>query len=164
MADGVALPVRSDSIDLATFAQSWHWLDPGTRVEETHRALRRGGRWAGWWSHARADAEPWFDRYWSTIERWCPGTHRDQRDTDWGATVATAGMFDVGERTVVPWTREIPVHAWMTDQASHSYVFGLPPEQRAQLLGELHEIISGAFPTGTTSVRYETWLWIATKA
>src|SRR5699024_9454112 len=37
------------------------------------------GRWAGWWSHARVDAQRWFGRYWSVIERWCPGTNRDQR-------------------------------------------------------------------------------------
>lgn len=162
VADGVALAVRVGSIDLACFAQSWHWLDPGTRVSELHRVLRPGGRWAGWWSHARADAEAWFDRYWSTIERWCPGTHRAQRDTDWGATLM--GGFDVGPRLVVPWVREIPLGDWMTDQASHSYILGLPPEARTQLLGELRAIVSQSFPSGAMSVQYETWLWIATRA
>jgi SAM-dependent methyltransferase len=163
VADGVALPVRSGIVDLACFAQSWHWLDPRTRVNEIHRVLRSGGRWAAWWSHARADAEPWFDHYWSTIERGCPGTHRAQRDTDWGATVGTTGGFEVGPRIVVPWTREISVDDWITDQASHSYVVALPSDTSTQLLRELREIISEAFPTGATSVRYETWLWVATR-
>src|SRR3954451_13521718 len=26
----------------------------------------------------------WFDAYWRTVEQACPGTHRSQRDTDWG--------------------------------------------------------------------------------
>ena len=163
VADGAALPVASGSIDLACFAQAWHWLDPTTRVAEMNRVLRPGGRWAGWWSHARADDEPWFDQYWATIERSCPGTHRTQRDTDWGATVADGGLFDVEARRNLAWTRTLTIDDWMADQASHSYVIALDDTARAQLLGELHAIFDAAFPEGTMSVRYETWLWIATR-
>ncbi len=163
VADGAVLPVRSGAIDLVCFAQAWHWLDEACRVPEAHRVLRPGGRWAGWWSHARADDEPWFDRYWVAIENACPGTHRDQRDTDWGATVATPGRFEVGDRVTVPWVREISVDDWMTDQASHSYVAGLPEARRARLLGDLRRILDDRFPDGTMSVPYEAWLWIATR-
>ncbi|MDZ7677978.1 MAG: class I SAM-dependent methyltransferase [Acidimicrobiales bacterium] len=164
VADGAVLSVRAGSIDLACFAQAWHWLDPATRVAEMHRVLRPSGRWAGWWSHARADDEAWFDQYWSTIERSCPGTHRDQRDTDWGATLADAELFDVEARRDLAWTRTITTDDWMADQASHSYVIGLDAAARAQLLGELRAIVAASFPAGTMSVRYETWLWIATRA
>ncbi len=125
--------------------------------------LRSGGRWAGWWSHARADGERWFDRYWTAIERSGPGTHRRQRDTDWGNTIAEPGRFDVGEHLTVPWVREISVQDWMTAQASHSFVAGLPQGPRAELLGELRTILEEQFPDGRMSVQYETWLWIATR-
>jgi hypothetical protein len=144
-------------------AKAWHWLDEASRVDEVHRVLRSRGRWAGWWSHARADGERWFDRYWAAIERSCPGTHRGQRDIDWGATIAAPGRFEVGNRVTVPWVREISVDSWMTDQASHSYVIGLPEEPRAELLAELRVILEEQFPDGAMSVRYETWLWIATR-
>ena len=69
---------RGDSIgESVCFAQAWHWLDPAARIDEIHRVLRPGGRWAGWWSHARADGQRWFDDYWGAIERSCPGTHRE---------------------------------------------------------------------------------------
>lgn len=163
VADGTALPVRAGCSDLVCFAQSWHWLDPATRVPEVHRVLRRGGRWAGWWSHARADAERWFDEYWSVIEERCPGAHRDQRDTDWGATVDRPGSLEVADRVIVPWTRVVSTDEWLTDQASHSYVAGLETDARTELLVRLREILAREFTSGTMAVPYETWLWIATK-
>jgi SAM-dependent methyltransferase len=163
VADGAVLPVRSNAVDLVCFAQAWHWLNEATRVAEAHRVLRPGGRWAGWWSHARADGQQWFDTYWDAIEDSCPGTHRGQRDTDWGLTVAVPGWFDVGDRVTVPWVRRISVDTWMTDQASHSYVAALPKGPRAQLLAELRMILHDQFPDGAMSVPYETWLWIATR-
>ncbi len=162
VADGAVLPVCAESSDLACFAQSWHWLDEAARVQEVHRVLRPRGRWAGWWSHARADEEDWFDDYWSTIEATCPGTHRNQRDIDWGATVDLPTMF-VADRVVVPWTRTTSTDSWLTDQASHSYVAALEDGKRKALLTQLREVVELEFPSGTMAVRYETWLWIATK-
>jgi SAM-dependent methyltransferase len=159
-ADGARLPIRSSSSDLVCFAQSWHWLDPATRVAESLRVLRPGGRWAGWWSHARVDGEPWFEAYWAAIEASCAGTHRGQRDTDWGATLTDSG-FNVGDLIVVAWTRPLTTDGWLADQQTHSYVVGLHPNQREQLVANLEDILSKAFPDGHMSLRYETWMWIA---
>jgi ubiquinone/menaquinone biosynthesis C-methylase UbiE len=63
LADGNAIPIRSESIDLACFAQSWHWFDPERASWEVARVLRPGGHWTAWWSHAWADGQPWFDTY-----------------------------------------------------------------------------------------------------
>jgi SAM-dependent methyltransferase len=163
VADGAVLPVRSGAADLICFAQSWHWLDGSTRADEAHRVLRGAGRWAAWWSHVRADGEGWFDAYWSVIERSCPGTHRGQRDTDWGETIAESGRFRLHERVAVPWTREISVEGWITDQASHSYVAALPERDRDRLLDHLRRSLDEQFGDGPMTVRYETWLWTATK-
>lgn len=163
VADGVHLPVRDRTVDVACFAQSWHWLDPATRAQEVRRVLRPGGRWAGWWSHARADSEKWFDAYWSAIEAACPGTHRDQRNTDWGATVDVPSMFVIPPRVVVPWTRTVSIEDWMTDQASHSYVAGLAEDAREDLLAELRRILRTEFVSGTMTVPYETWMWTAAR-
>ncbi|MET0902850.1 MAG: class I SAM-dependent methyltransferase [Acidimicrobiales bacterium] len=163
-ADGAVLPVRDGVIDLVCFAQAWHWLDASTRVSEAHRVLSPRGRWAGWWSHARADGEDWFDAYWSAIEQACRGTHRRQRDTDWGATVAESGLFTLEVFEEVPWLREITVDLWMIDQLSHSYVVALSPADRDRLTGTLRGILDQRFRDGTMAVRYETWLWIAARA
>lgn len=161
-ADGATLPIRSNAVDLVCFAQAWHWLNPETRVEESHRVLRPGGRWAGWWSHARADGQPWFDAHWAAIERTCPGTNRAQRDTDWGSTIRTGHRFDVNARITIPWVRELTIDTWMTDLASHSYVVGLANDHRNRLLTILRRIVQTQFRDKPMAVPYETWLWIAT--
>lgn len=162
-ADGAVLPVRHGAVDLICFAQAWHWLEESGRVGEAHRVLREGGRWAAWWSHARADPEDWFGAYWSTIEHRCPGTHRGQRDMNWGAAVGESGRFEVDERVVVPWVRSTSVDDWLTDQASHSYVAALPARDRRQLLDALRSILDERFTDGAMTVPYETWLWVGTK-
>lgn len=81
IADGAALPFRDGCADLICFAQSWHWLDEARRPREAARVLRSGGRWAGWWSHARADDEPWFEAYWDALEA-ATVARRSQRDID----------------------------------------------------------------------------------
>jgi ubiquinone/menaquinone biosynthesis C-methylase UbiE len=114
-ADAARLPVSDHCADLLCFAQSWHWVDERVRVEEAHRVLQPGCKWAAWWSHARDDGEPWFDSYWDIIEGACPGTLRSQRDIDWAEDLAKSGLFSVDRPSIFPWVREIEIEAWLTD-------------------------------------------------
>jgi SAM-dependent methyltransferase len=161
IADGVRLPFRDGCADLICFAQSWHWLDESLRVAESARVLRPGGRWAGWWSHARADGEEWFDTHWDEVEATCPGTHRSQRDTDWGKALQRSGLFVIDDRVTVAWVRHPTVDQWLTDQRSHSYVAALQDAERQELMRSLSTILRGRFANEPMEVHYETWLWIA---
>ena len=161
VADGGQLPCGDAVADVLCFAQSWHWMNPATRVTEAARVLVPNGRWAGWWSHPRADSESWFDAYWSLIEAACPGTHRSQRNTDWGADLRASGLFTVRDRVTVPWIRSVVVEHWLTDERSKSYVSELPTQRREELLADVHTVVSTAFPGGVMTVPYETWLWTA---
>ena len=162
VADGAAMPFRDECADLLCFAQSWHWLDEERRAIEAARVLRPGGRWAGWWSHARADGEPWFMSYWEAIEA-ATVARREERDTDWGADLRGSGLFDVGERWTFRWGRETSVQQWLTDDRSKSYIASLPEPARIALLTAIQETITKSFPNGRMRVPYETWLWIATR-
>ena len=162
LADGAALPFRDRCSDMICFAQSWHWLDEDRRCEEAARVLRSGGRWAAWWSHARADREKWFVSSWDAIEA-ATVARRNQRDTDWGDGLRGSGLFDVGEKVVVPWVREVDVDEWLIDERSKSYVAALSESDRVALLETVERLVRDSFPNGRMRVQYETWLWIANR-
>jgi SAM-dependent methyltransferase len=161
-ADAAAMPLRHHSFDLVCFAQSWHWVNPDSRCQEVHRILAPGGRWAGWWSHARADGEVWFNEHWDLVESACKADRR-QRDIDWGSTVADSRMFDVGELVRLPWQRHVQIEDWRTDLSSHSYIASLNESGREQLLNDLVRIAKSRFRDGHMVIDYETWMWIATR-
>jgi SAM-dependent methyltransferase len=163
VADGVRLPFRAQCADLVCFAQSWHWLRPASRVEEAARVLREGGRWAAWWSHARGDGEAWFDQYWDLIEETCPGVVRSRRDADESEELTGSGLFDVGDRLVVPWVRHVAIETWLLDDRSRSFVMALPEGRRDALVSGVRDLLHEQFPGGTVVVPYETWLWVATR-
>ena len=165
-ADAARLPISDQCVDLLCFAQSWHWMDERLRVGEARRVLRPEGRWAAWWSHARADGAAWFDAYWDLIEACCPGTLRSQRDIDWSKDLTDSGLFAVDPDTpvVFPWTREIGIESWLVDHRSHSNVAVLGEDDRRQLLTRLRALLEEAFPDGIARLRYETRLWTARPA
>ena len=144
------------------FAQSWHWLDEERRCEESARVLREDGRWAAWWSFPFADGEAWFDAYWDVLEA-TTIARRDQRDFDTGAVLRASGLFDVEDRIVVPWVREVTVDRWLIQERSNSYVAALSEDDRTSYLRDVERIIRDRFPGETMEVPFETRLWIATK-
>ncbi|HEY4850036.1 MAG TPA: class I SAM-dependent methyltransferase [Streptosporangiaceae bacterium] len=164
LADGNALPIRSGCIDLACFAQSWHWFDPDRASWEVARVLRPGGHWTAWWSHAWADGEPWFDTYQRLMEAACPGYRRHHRNTDWSEEgIAQTGLFEDGTAVMVRWTRVLDIAQWMTEERSKSYIAQLPPPARDRLLRGIDEVLSAHFPGRAMTVPYRTRLWLARR-
>lgn len=162
-ADGAALPLLGASVDVACFAQSWHWMPEGQRVHEVARVLRAGGVWAAWWSHARADGTGWFDRQWQIFEGTCPGVHRSQRDAEWGRELAPSGLFAPAHAVNVLWTRRVDLVTWLTELRSHSYLAVLDSARREAVLGEVADAMRVDFATGAVDVPYSTALWTAVR-
>ena len=163
-ADGNALPIRSGSVDLTCFAQSWHWFDQHRASREVARVLHPGGCWAAWWSHAWADGQVWFDTYQQVMEAACPGYLRHHRDPDWSEEgIASTGLFEPGVRMVVPWTREVDAATWMTEERSKSYIAQLAPPIRGRLLGRIEELLGTHFPGVPMIVPYQTRMWLARR-
>ena len=155
LADGNRMPVRSGSVDLTTFAQSWHWFDRELAAAEAARVLRPGGFWAAWWNRAHADGEAWFDDYQQLVSSACSGYNwqhlsDDQMAPVWDTDLVRAsGVVEPASVTVV---------------RSKSYFIELEPAARESVLAEVAAILARQFPDGQLVVPYITTLLLASKA
>jgi SAM-dependent methyltransferase len=170
LADGHRMPIRSASVDLVTFAQSWHWFDEPVATSEVERVLKPGGMWAAWWNQVAADGESWFAAHQDLLSSSCPGyawQHRRERHDppDWAVAGAAArSVVEPLAVVAVPWIRHVSVAGWITDYRSHSYLIDLDAVARHVVLDRLAAIITDRFPDGQMAVNYVTRLLLARKA
>jgi SAM-dependent methyltransferase len=62
------LGFASESVDVITVAQAFHWFDADAALPEMRRVLRKGGRLGFLWN-ARDRRIEWVDRIWSVLDR-----------------------------------------------------------------------------------------------
>ena len=158
VADGHALPLRDASVDLVTYAQAFHWLDPARAVPEARRVLRGGGALAVWWNFSDTRDEPWWKAQQDLLESMNPAYDRGYRDLD-----PTGGLrLAFGEETThaVPWARELDVETYLVYLSSKSYVAALGPRM-AEFLDAQRALLGEAFGGGAVREAFVTRLWLA---
>jgi SAM-dependent methyltransferase len=161
--DGNALPLRDDTFDLVTYAQSWHWTDQDHSVAEAARVLHDRGVLAVFWNLLMADGSDWWERFAGVCEGLCPSYDRRTRDTDWGVALEASHEFRWVRRVEIPWTRETSVDNVVADYSSHSYVADLAAAEQASVLDALRADLLAVFPDGHARLPYVTRTWVARR-
>ncbi|MDQ1485625.1 MAG: hypothetical protein QOJ62_1318 [Actinomycetota bacterium] len=130
LADANELPFADDSLDLITFAQSWHWVDRDRAPREVARVVRPRGAIAIWWNVADGAGERWL------------AAHRERLAVEgelaigarFGAawqTIRSAFANLEVETTSVSWAREVTRDVILDEVRSKSYIAELGPERAA---------------------------------
>jgi SAM-dependent methyltransferase len=163
LGDGNALPLRDATFDLVTYAQSWHWTDPARSIPEAARVLHDRGVLAVFWNLLMADGIDWWDRFTKSLERLGVSYDRRSRNADFGAELEESGVFRWVRGVEIPWTREVPVTAFVVDYSSHSYVADLAASDQASVLGQLRDDLTNVYPDGVARLPYITRLWVARR-
>ena len=165
--DGNDLPLLTDSADLLTYAQSWHWTDPARAVPEACRVLRPGGALALWWNTYALDI-PWIEGQVDRIAEHFKdyGAHPAVEVNGNGARSALAdpsGRLDFTHR-VVRWSRHVPVDTHLANIGSHSMFLVAGEDHAGVFLTQERRILLELFPDGTVEETYDVELLVGVNA
>ncbi|MET9501494.1 methyltransferase domain-containing protein [Streptomyces sp. NPDC006622] len=161
--DGNHLPLATASLDLLTYAQSWHWTDPDRSIPEALRVLRPAGALALWWNSGALDV-PWIDAQVERIERHF-GLDRvvgGNGDGTHDALAACDGRLDFRSRRL-RWSRRVPVDTHLANISSHSLFLVHGEESTAAFVEAERRHLLAVFPDGVVEETYEVGLLLATR-
>lgn len=151
LGDGDRLPLASGSLDVLTYAQSWHWTDPRSSVPEALRVLRHDGTLALWWNDSDTTV-PWIAEQDARLVRLFGG------DTG-GAPDPTARLrglppeLDFTTRRI-PWTRTVPLDTHLANLATYSDFLMLGNNATEAFLNTERDLLTETFPDTTIEERY----------
>ncbi|MEV5989661.1 methyltransferase domain-containing protein [Streptomyces sp. NPDC052051] len=163
--DGNALPLATASMDVLTYAQSWHWTDPARSVPEALRVLRPGGALALWWNMTAHDV-PWLAEQDERVRRYVGDKQSRQKDAE---GIRPEHAFAGAAETLAPthrlirWSRTVPVDTHLANIGSHSVFLVLGEEKANAFLAEERDHLLDAFPDGQVEEVYDVLLIVATR-
>ncbi|MEU6662695.1 methyltransferase domain-containing protein [Streptomyces sp. NPDC046821] len=165
--DGNALPLADASLDLLTYAQSWHWTTPDQSGPEAMRVLRPGGTLALWWNTTALDV-PWIAAQQARIANHV-GVHTGARQrpdqaraTELSGLAALPGHGAVTLRHI-RWSRRVPLETHLANLGSHSAFLVLDQTDAEAFLTEEHTRLTTLFPAGTVEETYVVELLTTTR-
>ncbi|MCQ4214592.1 class I SAM-dependent methyltransferase [Streptomyces longispororuber] len=161
---GDALPLADESVDLVTYAQSWHWTDPSHSVPEALRVLRPGGALALWWNVPDPDVE-WIAAQEARLQKRLPGYHRHGVSGDAPGMIASLGLTPAPEPVLhrLHWARRIPVDLHLAHLGSRSYFAVLGAEKSAPVLADERAELLRLFPDGMVEDAYAVDLTVVRR-
>lgn len=150
------LPLPDASVDLITYGQAWHWVDPIAASAEAARVLVPGGTLGLIWN-IRDESEPWVAELTSVIT----SSAAERLISSSGPTVHPP--FGAVEHRQISWQRAMSLDDLHAMVASRSYVIDAPEQERTDILDRAMALATRvADASGTLRLPYRTEAFRAT--
>ncbi|MFE7040526.1 class I SAM-dependent methyltransferase [Streptomyces atratus] len=159
LGDGNNLPLASESIDILTYAQAWHWTDQRKSVPEALRVLSPGGALALWWNDSDSTV-PWIADQDSRLRRLFSA--EDDEPDPMARFRGLSPQLGVVTRQMV-WTRSVPLDTHLANLASYSDFLVLGKNATRTFLSAERDLLTEVFPNGTVEERYVVSLAVAAR-
>lgn len=155
----------SQSQDLVTVAQAFHWLGPQV-LDEFARILKPGGAVAIYWNVPAHPDAPYFQDVTALIQAYNPAYdrgHHDFKDTE--ARLRAHPAFPTVETYAFPHTVRYTIDHYLGYLASRSFAGGvIQGEAWDRFSAELRRCLSSHFPDGRVTEAYDAELYLGVKA
>ncbi|MFD5421078.1 class I SAM-dependent methyltransferase [Streptomyces sp. NPDC127069] len=152
--DGNRLPLADGSLDLVTYAQSWHWTDPARAVPSALRVLRPGGALALLWNDPDPSVAWVAEQQARIVARLGEGTYVSDRTLPSGLSWRSRELR---------WSRPVTVGFHLAKLATHSAFIVLDEASRAQFLETERKHLLHHFPDGTLDEPYTAFVAVAVR-
>ena len=156
-----SMPIDSDSIDLITAAQAFHWFDRGPTKAEFQRVLKAGGWVALIWNERQSEGSTFLVEYDVLLNRFCP---------DYQA----ANHRNVGEAGIAEFMRPYKVEKFEYESfqdfdleslqgrsLSSSYAPARGSQEAEAFLAELVALFERTAVNGQVRFKYQTQLFLS---
>lgn len=149
---GEATGLPDDTVDLVTFAQSWHWVEPAAGSIETSRVLKPGGRAAWVWNFMDV-REPWVAELaaiWHTVggdEATDPKRHIPVLGPDFGPV----------QSITIDWVQPVLLVDLAELVTTRSYYLSASTTEQGQIDADVAAFLGAQFPdVDTVDLPYRT--------
>ena len=140
------------TIDLVTFAQSWHWVEPAAGCIETARVLKPGGRAAWVWNFMDV-REPWVAELaaiWHTLGG------EEATDPSWHLP-ALSSAFGPVDSITIDWMQPMLVVDLAELVTTRSYYLNASRSEREEIVTDAAAFLAFRFPNvETVDLPYRT--------
>jgi ubiquinone/menaquinone biosynthesis C-methylase UbiE len=164
---GEATGLQSESLDLVTLAQAFHWMDKSASLKEASRILKPHEPLVLLWNQVTNTQDRYYTEIVSLIKKYNSaykgGT--DILSADFPNRIGESRLFGPVERYTFPFEAHYTPENYVGFLLSKSYIgVGIKSADIPQFIEDTYVVLGESFPDRNVIEKYETVMLVARKA
>ena len=158
-AGGEDTGLPTNSIDLVTLAQSFHWMQKEQAVREIGRILKPHQPLVLLWNHILDTEQEYYKQLNSCIKHFNPRYQGgvDIVSSDFSGAITRSGLFSTPERYTFPFSIEFSSETYIGYLLSKSYIGAdIPKSKQPEFMACVHDILHEHFHGNRFTENFET--------